>query len=197
MANEKKKPLLWAQETSDSEQLHEADAYAWENFTPGWVPGYDEVVKANTIAGNPTLSRQMKEHYYKQLGTGPRALPGRLKWVRVAGVDGARSYNASVDLAEWRRQGYRPATLAVLEEAGMRLPPTAYVDVDGTIRREDTALWFVDEARAQANDRKRDQYNAEFHSIRARETGNSEVPFIEVEDAASYRQQTLQSVKEL
>jgi hypothetical protein len=192
----KEKPTLWGSPVTENDRNHAADEYAWEHFTPAWVPGYDEYIKANEIEGNRMLSRAMKDKLLKDLGVRPKKLPIRVTWVRVAAPDGGRSYNASIDLAAWRRQGYRPATLEILHAAGMQLPPTAYVDSDGTIRREDVALWFVDEERAAANDRSQARYNAEFHALKPAATGNPESPYINVEEHSSHRQLTLSEIKE-
>lgn len=192
----KEKPTLWGDTVTENERNHYLDEFAWTHFTPGWVPGYDEYVKANEIEGNRTLTRAAKDKLLKDLGVQPKKLPIRVTWVRVAAPDGGRSYNAQIDLASWRRRGYRPANLAILEAAGMKLPPTAFVDADGTIRREDTALWFVDEERAAAYDRAKARSDAEFHAVKGAETGNPEVPFINVEEHASHRQLTLSQIKE-
>lgn len=179
--NPANKPVLFGQTTSDTEQFHEGDSLAWENFTPSWVPGYDEHVKANTIEGNRHLSRSQKDTLLQQLGAAPKQLTARVAWVRARGVDGGRSYNASIDQSGWRRKGYRPATTADLEQHGFQLPPTAHVDVDGTIRREDCDLWIVDESRARAFDRMHAEYNAQFHALGPIDTRDSDVPYIGVE----------------
>jgi hypothetical protein len=194
--NPSEKPVLWGNNTTDSAQIHEEDNYAWEHFTPGYTPGYSEVVKVNQLAQSTVLTTAQKEKLYKELRARPRELPMRLKWVRVSGPDGGRSYNANVDLATWRRLGYRPCTIDVLTNAGMKVPPTAHVETDGTIRREDVALWYVDAARARRNEIEQARINADFHSMRPIETGNSEVPVIDVEDHASHRQKTLTEIKD-
>jgi hypothetical protein len=192
----KDKPLLWGANTSVNVQEHEANEFAYEHFSPAWVPGYDEHLKANEIAQNPLLTQAQKEHLFSVIGAGPKKLPIRVAWVRVTAPDGGRSYNANVDLSSWRRRGYRPANVETLTAAGMRVPDTAWIDSDGTIRREDTALWFVDEERAARGDRERDRFNAEFHALKAAPTGNAEVPYIEVEEQAQHRQLTLSEIKE-
>lgn len=196
MSKKGEKPVLWGNAQNDSVQLHEADDYAWDNFTPGYVPGYDEVVKANEVANNRSLSQTAREKLYTQLRAQPRALPVEFHWVRVAGIDGGRSYNASVDLATWRRQGYRPATMQVLEEHGFKMPPTAHEEADGTIRREDVALWYVDAERARRNKIEQARFNADFHAVRNVETGNSEVPFFEVAGEEAHRGKTLTELKD-
>ena len=192
----KSKPVLWGNETPESVRAHTADDFAWENFTPSWVPGFDEFQKANEIAACRTMSRSAKERIYSQLGAGPKKLAIFPKWVRVTSPDGGRSYNANIDLTSWRRLGYRPATVEILEAAGMRLPDTAYVDADGTIRCEDTALWYVDAERHERNRRERARFNAEFHAFKDIETGDPESPFIEVEEHEHHKQLTLAQVKD-
>lgn len=191
-----KKPTLWGDATTSNERAHLADGFAYEHMTPSWVPGYDEFIKANEIEGNRTLSRTMKDKLLRDLGARPKKLAIHPTWVRVSAPDGGRSYNASVDLGSWRRLGYRPATLEVLETAGMSLPPTAYVDADGTIRREDTALWYVDAERHAANEAAQARFNADFHALKPAETGNPESPYIEVAEHASHRNLTLSQIKE-
>lgn len=178
--NPAEKPLVFAGSTTDSQQLHEGDEFAWEHFTPAWVPGYDEHVKANEIARNPRLTRGQKEKLLQDLGAAPKELSARVAWVRARGADGGRSYNASIDQASWRRKGYRPATVEDLAQHQLVLPPTAHVDTDGTIRRVDCDLWIVDESKARAFDRMHAQMNADFHSLKAAETQDGEVPYIDV-----------------
>lgn len=174
------KPLLFGTTKSDTETFHESNAYAWEHMSPGWVPGYDEHIKANAIAANPHLSRARKEQMLADLGAAPKQLSARVAWVRTRGVDGSRSYNASIDQSAWRRKGYRPASLDDLTAAGFSIPDTAHLEADGSVRREDCDLWIVDESRARAFDKAQAEFNADFHAFRPAETRDSDVPYIDV-----------------
>lgn len=164
-----KRPILWGNQTTDTEAVAGIEGtFLFEERDPSYVPGHGEIVMANDIAKGH-LPEHEKRRYYERFGTGPKALPMDLAWVRVSGVDGNRSYNADISAADWRRKGYRPATLDDLKKQGWEVPPTAHVEADGTIRREDVALWIVDGDRARALEAYQARVNAEFHAIQARE----------------------------
>lgn len=163
----KQKPLLFG----DTEAAVEAQAqYAFEREeTPDYIPGYTEQIQANAVndargsSGMATTAR--KEHYFKQFGVAPKELPVKLTWVRALGLDGAVNSNVRVQQSEYRKRGYRPATEEDLKTHGYGLPPTAEVAADGSIRRNDVALWVVDGEQAKAYDRFVARKNAEFHSM--------------------------------
>lgn len=172
------KPVLWGTEETETDRDFMADMRISEEFDPSYIPGYSEIAKANDLAAS-NAADSVKRHYYKQIGAAPRELPYQMAWVRVRGVDGERSPNADVGASEWRRRGYRPLPAAELqpggslyEHFGWRMPPAAHVSADGTICREDTQLWAIDGARANALEQARLAYTKEFHEPREREASS-------------------------
>lgn len=176
-----KKPLLFGVQTNDSEVKHFADEYAYENFDPSYVPGYGEQQKANDIATSQQLTTAQKAAYYQRYGKQPGQMPAELMWVRVSGVNGAHSTNAAITATEYRRKGYRQATVADLEKHGWGMPPTAHVEADGSIRREDVALWIVDGERARYNAAEQAAINAEFHALKPSEGHGTSTPIEVIE----------------
>ena len=142
---------------------------------PGWIPGYSEQVRANELDSiDPTIRNfttarefkvadgtQLREHYFKMLGKTPTPLPVRMKWVRVAGMDGTENTNVRTDMAVYKRDGYKFATAEVLAAHGYDVPPVAEVGADGLIRRGDVALMYVDADRAQVIDARKARERAE------------------------------------
>ena len=149
------KPLVLPQDLPDTIRASMADAFLWEERTPDYVPGHAELVMANEISANRRLSTEEKEKHFQRLGTRGGPLPAELGWVRILGVNGGYSASASIDAAEWKRKGYKPAREEDLKRLGWKLPPAAHVEPDGTIRREDTALWIVDGDLARLHERRR------------------------------------------
>lgn len=163
-----KKPILWGTATTDTEAVAGIEGtFLYEERDPSYVPGHGEIVMANDIAKGD-LPESEKQKYYARFGASPQQLPADLCWVRTTGINGARSYTADVSAAEYRRLGYRPCKVEDLESLGWGIPPTAHVEADGTIRREDTALWIIDGARARALEQYRARVNAEFHAVRGK-----------------------------
>lgn len=169
----RRKPLLFGTDYGQEIERLLSSSEEMQN-DPGWIPGYSEQLRANEIAGidntleNFTTDRRMKnrdgvqlrEAYLRQYGE-PKPLPGRFKWVRVAGMDGTENNNVRTDLRPYWIDGYRPATEEMLKSLGYGKPPAAEVAADGTLRRGDVALMFVDEKGARAIDQRKARENAE------------------------------------
>lgn len=150
-----RKPLIFPTTETDSIRETMNSPFLYEIGDPSYIPGYGDTIRANDIQ-NGRLSREEKETLYQQVGAAPGVLPVDFKWVRVSAPGGGQSYSADVDAAEYRRRGYRPCKVAdfarLTELYGYQLPPAARIAEDGSIRREDTELFFVDGDRARAYD---------------------------------------------
>jgi hypothetical protein len=66
---------------------------------------------------------------------------------------------------QYRRDGYRPATVEDLNRLGFGMPVAAQILPDGSIQREDTALFIVDGDRARKNEAERLQRNREVDDL--------------------------------
>lgn len=147
---------------------------------PGWIPGYSEQVRVNELARidieqrNFTTAReikskdgkQLREHYYAMYGVEPRTLPVRFKWVRVADSKGEQNENVRRDLQTYLDEGWTFASKEVLATHGYGTRESWNI-VDGTIRRGDVALMFVDADRAAMIDARRAREKAEREMISA------------------------------
>lgn len=173
MADKKNKPLLFSPDTADeTERAVNAMDMSRVAENPNWIPGYSEYVIANELskAEYGSMSYQQRALRYRDLGVdGPKELPVHIKGLRVAGLDGATNDNVAIDLAQYQADGYRPMRVEDLERYGMKMPPLYHVAADGTIRRGDVALHFVD---AEGAKRVRDRKDAE---TKDRETGSNTV----------------------
>lgn len=164
MATQRKdaKPLFFPDSRGPAARI---DMETLRNNRPGYIPGYDEIVKANEIAASddfkfleahrnaPSGGIRTKEDAYRVIGASPKKLDVEFGWERVSGVAGGRSHAADVQIAVARAEGWVPATFEELEKRGFGMPPNAHVDAEGLIRRKDVALHMRssedgDEARA-------------------------------------------------
>lgn len=173
---EKKKPLLWDTELVDDTiadlDTISANDYARAAEDPNWIPGYSEHVRANALAKAEygSMAYQQRRYQMQQLGVGElKPLPIEITTVRIATLDGKTNDNISLDMARYRADGYQFVTPAVLERYGMRMPPLYSIAADGTIRRGDSALMYVDAQRAKLND------EIKLAETRARESTSSTV----------------------
>jgi hypothetical protein len=162
-----KKPLLFGNEetTIDEAAGKLEDGEIRDFYDPSSVPGHAEQVMANEIESSEAMSASVKEGYYRRFGTGPTDLEADFRWVRTQGPDGKRSYNADVAAMQYRRDGYRPATVEDLNRLGFGMPVAAQILPDGSIQREDTALFIVDGDRARKNEAERLQRNREVDDL--------------------------------
>lgn len=147
-----RKPLIWADDPLENDRYDDLSFRGARDAS--YVPGYSEKRTENEIRvrdGKPSLP-----------------IP-RLQWVRGSNRAGEDVSIADEGMMEWRRLGYRACGLDDLESMGFGMPPTAHVGPDGTIRRQDLILFFVDEKRAQRN-RIREA------SLREEHRGESESP---------------------
>jgi len=169
------KPLLFGDKQGDTERAAMSNPFLGDALDPGAVPGYSEKVRANDVAAG-RLTASQREAALKAIGAEPGKLPVRLAWVRAAGLDGNVNGNVLVAASEFQRQGYRPATKEDLEAHGYTLPPSAHIAADGTIRREDVALWITDGAHAEQLDRWRKEMLDDFHAIKPSEGADTGTP---------------------
>lgn len=151
------KPILWGDKTFDAERIEEYRRLE-RNWDRSYVPGYSEIRRDNEI--------RVKE--------GDKPIPhDRLQWVRVSRTGGNDVDHK--DLLEWGMLGYQFCTEDDLLERGWKMPPTAHVAADGTIRREDLALAIVDKETARLNKEYQEQKTRD-----ARQGLSSSNPEIEV-----------------
>jgi hypothetical protein len=118
---------------------------------PGRIEGYSEIVRANDLAkADDYKFREIhggktKEDVYKVIGASPRELDCEFGWLPISGgAGGSMSQAASQQLDHYMsREGFVLANEADLTSRGFRLPPTAHIAADGTIRRgSDVALYI-------------------------------------------------------
>lgn len=166
MANkpQNRKPVILPDYTKDTEREEalDFDPSIFDQSDPSWIPGYSEIVQANDIeaADDLTFRNQhsstniTKEYLYSNIiKAHPRKLPVVFRWLRVAGPNGLNSYNADRDRMDYTKRGYRLAKQEDLTGNGFGLPPAAHVEADGTIRRDDVALFVVDGRAERAYER--------------------------------------------
>ena len=128
------KPLLFGDATLDADRIEEIRAQDDIGWDRSYVPGYSETRRANEL----------------RVRDGKKPIPqDRLQWIRLNHTDGKEMGDR--DMLGWAMQGYQFITMAELEARGFGMPPTAYIDTQGRIRREDLALAFVDNTQAQKN----------------------------------------------
>ncbi len=177
------KPLLFGSTQGDTEAMESYPSLFADN-DPSYIPGYAERVRANEIASNPNLSTAAREAALRSIGATPGPLPLETMWIRISGVNGERSANADISAAEYKRRGYRLATvddLKVLSDGVV--PPAAHIDADGTIRREDVALFVIDAKRAQALERERLEWNKNYHTMQNSEGRSGGVVITSTEES--------------
>ena len=147
MANKKAvgKPLLFGDATFDDDRIEQIRAID-ANWDRSYVPGYGE--------------KRMEYDLAVRDKRKPPSMP-RLQWIRLGRVDGTEV--GDNDMVAWALLGYRFMTKEDLEAFSYGMPPTAYVDPQGRIRRADLVLAFVDEARWKRNVAHQREINAKFH----------------------------------
>ena len=153
------KPLLFG-DASPVEKISKSDR-RFKYMHPDRIGGYSEQVQANDIekAQVPVdgiqggLTQQQKEAYYQRFGTEPKELPVQFKWLRVSDAAGNNSGSADVEMMYARNDGWELITVKTPEEFkerfGYDFPDTGRIRPDGTIRRMDVALAYVDGDRAR------------------------------------------------
>lgn len=148
-----RKPLLFDTELSvPTERALQTEEMARAADNPNYIPGYteNEVAQSLAQAEYGSMAYQQREHQFRRLGIDQvRENPIHIKPVRVSGLDGRMNENVLLDQMQYRKDGYRPMTRADLEAHGIAMPPLYHEAPDGTIRRGDVALWFVDAQRAK------------------------------------------------
>ena len=128
------KPLLFGDATLDADRIEEIRAQDDIGWDRSYVPGYSEVRRANEL----------------RVRDGKRPVEqDRLQWIRLNTSDGKEVGDR--DMLGWALTGYQFITVQEMKDRGFGMPPTAYVDTQGRIRREDLALAFVDYAQSRKN----------------------------------------------
>lgn len=127
------KPLLFGDNVFDGDRIDEIRRID-DQWDRSYVPGYGEAVRANEWAIRD--------------GAKPMEI-GHLQWIRIGHTDGREVGDR--DMLEWAMQGYQFITKDELRKLGYGMPPTAFVDSQERIRREDLALAYVDEAQRRKN----------------------------------------------
>jgi hypothetical protein len=153
------KPLLFGDATLDAARIEEMRAIEGQ-WDRSYVPGYGEARRKNEWL----------------IRDGKKPIPmDRLQWVRVGHVDGREVGDR--DMLDWALNGYQFITKQELTDRGWGMPPTAYVDSQGRIRREDLALAFVDAKQAAKNRERQEAIDAEFMEGRVQSASpeNSEI----------------------
>lgn len=92
---------------------------------------------------------EAKAENERRAGRGQRAnsIPSFI-WARTQNISGQDSFT---DMMEYTMKGYLPVTEEVLARYGYGVPPSATKMPDGTYRRQDTALFYVDAETADMN----------------------------------------------
>lgn len=174
------KPLLFGEKLEEETEriLDRGGSYAAEANDPAWIPGYSEMIRARDLLGAEygSITHKQIEHQMRLLGvTEYKAPPVDLMWGRVVGMDGTENDNVRLDMRSHTRDGYKVITKTELETLGYKVPESAFVAADGTIRRGDVALMAVDAKRAALNEKRKRAENEE------REEPESAFGYISVE----------------
>jgi hypothetical protein len=134
------------------------------SLDPGRIEGYSEIIKANDLDMADDLTfrdihGKTKDEMWRLIGAKPRKLNFQFAWLPVSGVAGGISQAAAIQLDHYQtREGFQLANEADLSSRGCKLPPTAHIAADGTIRRgADVALYI----RSGEVARKWERYRAE------------------------------------
>lgn len=161
--NNDKRPVLFGDEQTASDrhtaQMMERDV-AQNQKLGSYIPGYTEQQMANDIAKGTEfasggeihgLGESDKRKYYERFGTEPEPLPFVFKPVRTTTASGeGENITISQNLQQFKRRGWRPAKAEDFEEGGKfaRLgwgkPPGFQRQPDGTLRRWDTTLYYIE-----------------------------------------------------
>ena len=181
------KPFLVPDATNDVERASETNPWIRQSHDPSYIPGYSEQVQANDLATGDDLEfRQRhrhlgndpKAHFYRLIGAEPKPLAVEFAWLRVNDPGGNRSYNADVDLMEYTSDGYIPATVETLTKYGYGFPPAGHKAPDGTIRRLDTMLYFIDGSKARVLKAERSAEARAADEPKAEHGADSNVPIL-------------------
>jgi len=157
------KPLLFGDSTLDADRIAQIRGQDDQGWDRSYVPGYSEQRRANEL----------------RVRDGLKPIPmDRLQWIRLSHVDGREVGDR--DMLGWALDGYQFITVQELKDRGYGMPPTAYVDTQGRVRREDLALAFVDNAQARLNKDRQDAERAAFQANKM-ESPNPDRPEIKWE----------------
>lgn len=157
-----KRPVIFSDDQPDSldyvEEQVEANVRQTKRLS-SYIPGYTEQVEANDMAKGVQfgsggeihgLSESDKRSYYERFGTEPKPLPYVFNWLRVADHRGEQNMTVSQSLMNRRREGWTAAKKedflegGKFAELGWGMPPAIdTVGPDGTLRRMDTALFYM------------------------------------------------------
>lgn len=156
------KPLLWDTNPMEvTERELESNEMLRASNDPNWIPGYSEQRHAAALknAEYGSMSYQQRDLQLKMLGVDNMDDPPiHITSVRVSNLAGEVNDNVMLDMAHYKKDGYKQMTVEDLERYGMRMPPLYHIAADGSIRRGDVALMFVDAQRAKLT---RDRKDAE------------------------------------
>ena len=129
----KGKPLLFGDPVPDAERMEQA-RFLRHKWDRSYVPVYSE--------------RQVENEIRVKDGLDP--IPGpRLIWLPISNLDGSNV--DGMRLSPYTMLGYTWMTKQHLDHYGFGMPPAAHLAEDGTIRREDSALAFVNADIADLN----------------------------------------------
>jgi hypothetical protein len=132
-----RKPLIFADDPLKG--MDDSAEFVRANWDASYVGGYSEDKRENDL-------RRSK-------GEAPKPIP-RLQWIRISDKKGEDVGANSEGMFNWRQNlGYRAMGQDDLENYGYRMPDSAHVAPDGTIRRGDLALFYVPPERAERNRR--------------------------------------------
>lgn len=161
--SDSKRPVVFGDETTASDRhtarMAERDVSQAQKLG-SYIPGYTEQVQANDIASGTEFASRGEIHgmdesekrkYYERFGTEPQPLPYRLKPVRTSTADGeGENITISQNLQNFKRRGWRPAKAEDFAEdgkfgrLGWEKPPGFEAQPDGTLRRWDTTLFYIE-----------------------------------------------------
>jgi hypothetical protein len=165
------KPLLFESEDLLGEDVIE-ELSLYGSPDPSYIPGYSEIIRARDIAKGETyinakgqrigLTETEKEVEYRKIGAGPVETPYEFTWQAVSGPGNEPNPHVGRARMFAEMEGWKLITVKskqdFIEKFGENIanfgwPPAADLDADGTIRRGDVALAFVDNRRAKAIER--------------------------------------------
>lgn len=159
----KTKPVVFGDETSEpgtryTEKMSERDVRQTQKLG-SYIPGYTEQQEANDLSKAKQfasggeihgLSDADKKDYYERFGTDPEPLPYAFKAVRTSDHRGEENITVTQNVWNFRRQGWVPAKADDFKEGGKfhklgwEMPPGFRETPDGTLRRMDTTLYYIE-----------------------------------------------------
>ena len=177
----KQKPVILSDYKSDTDDFGFDPSIFGETNDPYYIPGYTEQCKANDVEKADDF-RFREQHqsdgitkqklYDEVIKCQPRALPYVFSWLRVIGIDGTANANVVRDMYEYTKRGYKKVNWhedqeRIFSANGWGMPPGAVIEADGTVRRDDLALFVVDGRAERAWEKWLAEYTASLESSKS------------------------------